>query len=252
MAGRSSEPGLGVTERVLRLLGAFDDKHVDLTLAELARRSRLPMTTAHRLVADLLRGEALERRPDGRLVVGRRLWQVGLLAPVQRELREVALPHLQDLYDATRENVHLAVREGTEALYVERVHGRNSVPLVSRAGGRLPMHATGVGKVVLAHAPADVVAKVVAEAGRVTPFTITDPARLHRELAAIRRRGYARTVEEMTLGTCSVAVPVTGPDGEVVAAVGLVTTTRHSPDRYVPALLVAAAGIARGLRVVAA
>src|SRR6187551_1685993 len=131
MAGRSSEPGLGVTERVLRLLGAFDDKHVDLTLAELARRSRLPMTTAHRLVADLLRGDALERRPDGRLVVGRRLWRVGLLAPVQRELREVALPYLQDLYDATRENVHLAVREGTEALYVERVHGRASVPLVS-------------------------------------------------------------------------------------------------------------------------
>ena len=84
-----------------------------------------------------------------------------LLAPVQGELREVAAPFLQDLYAATGDTVHLAVREGNRALYVERLSGKASVPVVSQVGGRLPLHTTGVGKVLLAHAPPDVVRQVL-------------------------------------------------------------------------------------------
>lgn len=73
----------------------------------MARRSGLPLTTTHRLLAELTAWQALERRPDGCYVIGRRLWRLGLLAPVQHELRHVALPYLQDLYDATHENVNL-------------------------------------------------------------------------------------------------------------------------------------------------
>ena len=248
MAGGTVEAGRSVTSRAFAVLEAYDDRHLRLGLSELARRSGLPLTTTHRLVAELVAWGALERRTDGCYVVGRRLWQLGLLAPVHRELREVALPFLQDLYETTRENVHLAVRSGHEALYVERLHGHGSVPLVSRAGGRLPLHATGVGKVLLAHAPPEVVLRALDRPERVTRHTITEPGRLRRELADVRRRGYARTVEEMTLGTYSVAVPVVGGDGEVVAALGLVTTTmRKDLHRLAPALQVAAAGIARGL-----
>ncbi|MGM1061134.1 IclR family transcriptional regulator [Saccharothrix sp. Mg75] len=245
MAGGSS--GRSVVARALAVLGALDGHPDGLPLAELARRGGLPLSTAHRLVRDLVAQQVLERLPDRRYVVGRRLWQLGLLARVQVELREAALPFMQDLYEATRENVHLAVRDDTSALYLERIHGHGSVPVVSRPGGRLPLHATGVGKVLLAHAPREVVAQVVAGPERCTPYTITEPGRLLRELAEVRRRGHARTAQEMTLGSCSVAVPVAGPAGAVVAALGLVVATHRDPERHVTALRVAAGGISRVL-----
>ncbi|RKT55067.1 IclR family transcriptional regulator [Saccharothrix australiensis] len=247
MAGRSTQPGRGVVAKALDVLDAFDGARDGLALTELSRRAGLPLSTTRRLAADLVEHRVLERLPDRRYAVGRRLWRLGLLARVQGDLRDVALPFLQDLYDATRENVHLAVRDGDAALYVERLHGRTSVPLVSRAGGRLPLHATGVGKVLLAHAPQDVVSAAVAHATKATPYTITEPGRLLRELAEVRRRGYARTVQEMTLGTCSVAVPVVDGDGAVVASIGVVTATRREPTRHLAPLRVAAGGISRAL-----
>ena len=102
-----------LTSRVLALLGAFDEHRPRLTLTELAEAAGLPVSTAHRLIGELGAWDALERGPDGRYVVGRRLWQVGTLAPVARELRQARCPAMQDLYEATHENVQLAVREGT-------------------------------------------------------------------------------------------------------------------------------------------
>jgi DNA-binding IclR family transcriptional regulator len=249
VSGGARNPQRSVTSRALAVLRAFDDRHRRLTLSEVARRAELPLSTAHRLVTELVDGEALQRRADGSYVVGRWLWHLGLLAPVQVELRELALPFLQDLYDATRENVHLAVRDGRHALYVERVSGRTSVPVVSRAGGTLPLHATGVGKVLLAHAPDEVRQELLGgRLERVTRHTVVEPGRLQRELAEVRRRGYARTSEEMTLGANSLAVPVLGADGDVVAALGVVTgTLRKDLPRLAPALQVAAAGITRRL-----
>ncbi len=242
------EPGRSVTSRALAVLAAFDERHTRLTLSDIARRSGLALTTAHRLVAELAQWQALERRADGSYVIGRRLWHLGLLAPVQGELRQVALPFLQDLYDATKENVQLAVREATHALYVERLSGRASVPVLSRTGVQLPLHATGVGKVLLAHAPDDLREQVLRDLAPVTPHTVTDPVRLRRELLEVRRRGWATTSQEMSLGTCSVAAPVHDAGGEVVAAVGLVTTTlRRDLARLAPAVLVTAAGVTRGL-----
>jgi len=134
MAGRGRDPGRSVTSRVLAVLSTFDDGHPRLRLSEIARLSGLPVSTVSRLLAELVAGEALARRPDGRYEVGRRLWQLGLLAPVNQELREVALPFIHDIQAATGDVVHIAVREGIAALYVERVVGRGSVPVVSRMG----------------------------------------------------------------------------------------------------------------------
>jgi DNA-binding IclR family transcriptional regulator len=249
VAGGTSEPGRPVTARALDLLGAFDTAHRRMTLTELANRAGLPIATAHRLVAELVGWGALARRHDGAYEVGHRLWTLGLLAPVQGELREVAAPFLQDLYAATGDTVHLAVRDGNRALYVERLSGNASVPVVSQVGGVLPLHATGVGKVLLAHAPPDVVRQVLGSLTRETRHSVVQPGRMVRQLSEVRRRGYARTVEEMTLGACSVAVPVHDADGAVVAAVGVVApSVRRDLVRLVPALQVAAHGITRRLR----
>lgn len=240
--------GASVTSRALAVLGAYDASHPALTLSALASRAGLPLSTAHRLVGELAEWGALQRQPDGRYVVGQRLWDLGLLAPVSRGLRDLALPFLQDLSAATGENAHLAVRDGTSALYVERISGRSSVPIVSRSGTRLPLHATGVGKVLLAHAPESVVDEALRRARRATPFTVVEAGRLRRQLAEVRRRGFALTAEEMTLGTSSVAVPVTDGTGEVSAALGVVAAaTRRDLVRRVPALQVAARGIARAI-----
>lgn len=247
MAGNTSVPGATVTARALALLGAFDEHHRRLTLTELARRADLPLPTAHRLVGELVAWGALARTPAGDYVVGRRMWDLGLLAPVQTGLRHLASPYLHDLYGATLATVHLAVRDDTEVLYLDRLSGHASVPIVSTIGSRLPLHATGVGKVLLAHAPPEVQQEVLAHLTRVTPYTITQPGLLRRQLARVHRDGYATTVEEMSLGGCSVAVPVRA-GAEVVAALGMVVPSlgRDRP-RLVGALQVAARGIGRAL-----
>jgi DNA-binding IclR family transcriptional regulator len=246
MAGNTSTPGATVTSRALALLGSFDGEHRRLTLTELAQRAELPLPTTHRLVGELVAWGALSRTSDGEYVVGRRLWDLGLLAPVQTGLREIASPYLHDLYGATLATVHLAVPDGTSVLYVDRLSGHASVPIVSTIGSRLPMHATGVGKVLLAHAPAEVQRAVLSDLPRVTPYTITQPGLLRRQLARTLRDDYATTTEEMSLGGCSIAVPVRR-GADVVAALGMVLPSLKDRAKLVGALQVAARGIGRSL-----
>jgi DNA-binding IclR family transcriptional regulator len=245
MAGGSREAGRTVTSKVLAILGAFDSGHPQLTLTELAGRSGVPLSTVHRLVGELEEWQALSRAPDGRLRVGLRLWELGQLAPSR--LQDLAHPWLQELFASTGENVHLAVRDGMEVLYVDKVAGRRAVPIVSRTGGRLPMHPTGVGKALLAFEPDWFVRSYLArQLERPTPHTITEPGRLARELATVRAQGYALTYEEMTLGSCSAAAPVL-VDGRAMAALGIVLASRRARElpRLVEPLLKVADQIGR-------
>lgn len=247
MAGRVSTPGATVTGRALALLGAFDEEHRRLTLSDLAQRADLPLPTAHRLVGELVGWGALSRVDSGHYVVGRRLWDLGMLAPLQGTMVERASPYLHDLYAATLATVHLAARDGQSALYLDRLRGHASVPVVSTIGSRLPLHATGVGKVLLAHAPEQVAVAVLSgPLERITPYTVTQPGRLRRQLGRCRSDGYATTSEEMSLGACSVAVPVL-QGGLVVAALGVVVPSLAQRPRLVAALQVAAQGVGREL-----
>jgi DNA-binding IclR family transcriptional regulator len=248
VAGNTSRPGRTVVSRAFALLAAFDESHRRLTLTELARRADLPVPTAHRLVAELVQQGALSRTSSGEYVVGRRLWSLGMLSPVQSGLLEAASPFLHDLYAATLATVHLAVRDGTHVLYLDRLAGRSSVPVVSTVGSRLPLYPTGVGKVLLAYAPDAVQAQVLSSLKRITPHTITQANRLRAELDHVLSEGYATTVEEMTLGACSVAVPIRRHETDVVAALGIVVPSlRRSRAQLVAALQVAAHGIGRSI-----
>ena len=240
--------GRSITLRALSILEAFDAAHRRLNLTEIACRSELPLATAHRHIRELVDWQALERREDGTYQIGPRLWHLGLLSPMHAELRELALPHLQDLYAATGATVHLAVREGAEALYIERLGGVRSVPVVSRPGATLPLHATAVGKVLLAWAPADVQRATLARLRRLTPYTVVEPARLAAQLDEIRRTATASTREERGVGASSIAVGVTGTRG-VTAAVGLVLpSTRPNIWAGLTPLRAAAAAIGTRLR----
>ena len=238
-----------VTSKVLALLAAFDPASSELTLSELARRAGLSLPTAHRRVAELVEWGALERGGHGRFRIGLRLWEVGSLAPRGLGLRELAMPTLEDLYEITHENVQLAVREGLELVFVERIAGRHAVPVLTRVGGRFALHATGVGLVLLAHAPAAVQEDLLASPlDRYTEKTITDPKQLRRVLAAVRRNGYAVSDRQVTMDSFSVAAPVLGPDDTVAAAVSLVVAFARADEvALAPLVQAAARGISRAL-----
>lgn len=238
-----------VAGRVLNVLGAFTAEHPVLTLSELSRRSGVPLTTTHRLVGELTQRGALERDPGGGYRIGLWLWEVASLAPTGAGLRESALPFLEDLYEATHQNVQLAVLDGGEVVYVERITGRDSIPIQSRVGGRLPVHATGVGLVLLAYAPPEVQEQVLASPlKRYSAKTIATEARLRRALADVRRDGFAISDGQIEPEAVSVAAPVHGHDDTVVAAISIVVPANGTgPRSFVPAVRAAARGISRVL-----
>jgi DNA-binding IclR family transcriptional regulator len=241
-------PRRSVTSKALAVLGTFDPAHSRRTLTEIAAATGLPLSTTHRLIAELVAWEGLTRSADGRYEIGRRIWALGSLSAVSRELRAIALPFMQDLSATTGENVHIAVLDGDLALYIDRISGRRAVPVVSKPGARLPLHATGVGKVLLAHGGPELQDRVMNRLTRHTPLTIVEPMRLQRQLEQIVDRGYATTHEEMTPGSSSLAVPVRDRTDRVVAALGLVTaSTRRELNRLVPAVQLAGRGISRML-----
>lgn len=238
--------GRSVTSRALDLIGAFDVKHPTLTLTELAARCNMPLATAHRLAGELEAWHALDRDKNNRYQIGTRLWEIGLLAPVPSRLREIALPFMQDLYEKCKENIHFAVSHGRDALYIAKLTGHSAVDIISREGSRLPLHSTGVGKVLLAFSAKEAVDTYCAHPlTRCTKHTIVEPGRLRRELALTRHRGYALTNEEMTLGSCSIAVPVFDANEVAVASLGIVVhSVMKNLDKFLPQLKVEAAKIA--------
>ncbi|WP_307849490.1 IclR family transcriptional regulator [Qaidamihabitans albus] len=238
-----------VTAKVLAMLEAFTPATPELTLSELARRADISLPTAHRRAAELVDWGALERGADGRYRVGLRLWEVASLAPRGLGLRDVAMPFLEDLYEVTHENVQLAVREGLELVFVERIAGRHAVPVLTRVGGRFALHATGVGLVLLAHAPAEVQEQALATPLHAyTAKTITDPDRLREVLAAVRRNGYSVSDGQVTLDALSVAAPIRDPRQDVIAAVSLVVRAdTAAPITLAPLVQAAARGISRTL-----
>jgi len=246
---RSRVDERSVTARGFAVLDAFTTAAPTLSLSEIARRAGLPLTTAHRLVAELRAAGALERDVDGTYRIGLRLWEIGSLAPRGVPLREAALPFLEDLYEVTHENAQLGVREGHDVVYIERIAGRRAVGVLTRVGGRFPLHASGVGLVLLAHAPERVQREVLdGPLQRFTEHTVTDPARLERILAQVRRDGVATSDRQVTDDALSVAAPVTDSSGEVIAALSVVAKAGDGvAARLAPVVRAAALGTSRVL-----
>ncbi|WP_105969910.1 IclR family transcriptional regulator [Streptomyces geranii] len=226
-----------VLARGVTLLRVCGDADTALSLAELALRTGLPKPTAHRLIGELVRLGLVERTPEGSYRIGLALFVLGQSAPSVRELRDTALPFLGDLHDATKENVHLAVPDGTDTLFLEKITGRRATPIVSRSGGRLPAHCTATGKIFLAHGPR----LSRATLPRLTPRTLTLPGQLARDLALTRARGYGVNLEEAEVGISAVAAPVYGRDSRPVAAISVTGGTRRLDVDRVGAHVCAAA-----------
>lgn len=247
MSGNNRETGRSVLSKGFAILSALRTAETGLTRPQIARRTGLPMTTVLRLATEMREMGALELDDHGTYRLGAWLWELGTLAASRSTLREIALPYMQDLYEATHENVQLAVLDGYDALFVERIRGTKSVVIATRPGGRLPLHATGVGKALLAYEPLTFVDEVIAHGlAQMTPYTITDGDVLRRDLAQVRKHGYSTTKDEMTIGAVSVGAAIFGPDDQVVGAVSLVVATKGAnPIAIAPAVRAVANGLTR-------
>lgn len=211
-------------DKAVSLLVAFGDQASSgLGVSELARRSQLNKSTAYRVLGMLERNGVVER-VGTHYRLGARLHELGrsVYAPGGERIRDLLLPFVTDLYEATKDTVHLATLHGTDVIYLVKLYGHRPVSAPSRIGGHLPAYCTAVGKVQLAYAP-DAAAQVTASAP-LRPFTartITDPAALAAELDRIRRDGIAFDDEESQVGLSCVAAPVLGAGGRPVAALSV-------------------------------
>ncbi len=239
--------GESVVARVVRVLEAFTPDDPALSVTEIARRSGLPITTASRLIAELAAHGLLARR-DGAVRVGVRMWELAQRASPTLSLREAAMPFLEDLHAVIGQHVQVAVLDGDEVLFVERISAPNAVINYTRIAGRLSLHASSSGQVLLAHAPAEQQERVLAAPlQRLTPNTPTRPELVRAMLADIRRQGYALCPGFIHVDATGVAVPVRDGSGAVVAAIGAVVPNDGNAYVHVPALLAAARGIGRTL-----
>ncbi|SDN99490.1 transcriptional regulator, IclR family [Klenkia soli] len=227
------------------VLSAFEGGRASFGLTELARHAGLPLTTTHRIVADLLVADVLRREPDGQLRLGRRLWKVAQNAG--REVRESARPHLAELFRQTGRPAQLAIRDAGHSLLIDVVHGPAQAGSPSRPGTRMPLHACATGKVMLAfEEPWIRSGYLTGTLAAPTRATQVDSGALDDQLAVVRREGFALSVEEARVGTAALAVPVVVGTGYAVAAVGLVAA---APDarrlrEHLPVLRHAAAAMA--------
>ena len=211
---KAGETPSAVIDRISLVLDSFDGPG-RLTLAQIVRRTGLPRSSAHRMLERLVALRWLRR--DGRdYELGMRLVELGSLALHQDRIHRAAIPLLGDLHRATGLVVHLAVLDGSDVVYLEKIGDQMAVAIPTRIGGRQPAHCTAVGKAILA----DNGATEVDLADRRTRFSIASSAQLATELEKVRVHGIAFEREESLPGFGCVAAPI-GPPGRAVAAVSV-------------------------------
>jgi DNA-binding IclR family transcriptional regulator len=240
--------GESVLERAVRILDAFSPDEPALLVSEIARRSGLHVATASRLIAELVDLGLLARDDNRRVRVGVRLWELGLRASATLSLRNAAMPSMEDLHAVVGQHTQLGVLEGDEVLFVERLSAPGAVINITRIAGRLPLHASSSGLVLLAHgSPARQERTLSLPLKAYTDKTITSPAKLRATLAAIRQQGYAFCPGHIHPDATGIAVPVRDARDMVVAALSVIVPNDGHAHSQVAALRTAARGVTRRL-----
>ncbi|EGO64348.1 IclR family transcriptional regulator [Acetonema longum] len=207
-------------QRALSILEEFSIKEKELGVTEIAKRVGLNKSTCFGLLNTLQALGYIEQNSDnGKYRLGLKLFLLGQVYEAGLEIRDIAGPFLQHLADLFQETVHLVVREGMNAVYVDKVEGPQGIRMYSQIGRRVPLHATGVGKAMLAFFSETDFDSVAAKGlPQFTANTITDETKLRSQMALIRQRGYSIDDEEIEIGLRCVAAPIFNHRGEAIAA----------------------------------
>lgn len=222
------EPPKSVLGRTFAVLDAFGPKDRIVSLTELSQRTGLPKSTLHRLAATLVDWGALVKTDVG-YHLGMHLFELGGRVPFQRLLRDVALPYMEDLYEATHETIQLAVLDGAEVVYIDKIAGHRAGDVPTHMGGRLPAYRVALGKALLAQSPLETEAVLSGQLVRVTPYTITTPRLLEEQLRAAADTGVAYDREESRVGLTCAAAPVFDRMGSAIAALSVAGASCRMP-----------------------
>src|SRR5437879_2357055 len=210
-------------QRGLKLLNLFSESPRGLTAKQVAASSRLPVSTVHRFLANLVTAGFLNRDLEGTHHLGIACFAIGQAAAGQLDIRRLSLPHLRDLNQQTRETIHLTVRHGVSAVYVEKLDSPEPLRIHSRIGAAVPLYCTAVGKVMLAYMPDEERKKILPQLGlkRLTPNTVGNRQELEGELYRVRKNGYACDLEEHELHIRCIAAPIWDHAGGVHASLSI-------------------------------
>jgi len=243
----NSRTGDSVIDRLVRVLATFDAAHTAQSSSDISRRAGLPASTGHRLVADLVDSGLLERDDEGRARVGMRLWELATRGSLALGLRQAALPAMERVQASVRQHTQLGVLDGDQVLFLERLSHPDAGANIAQIAGRLPLHASSSGLVLLAFAPPVVAERVLAgPLERLAPGTIGEAGALRRKLAEVRRIGYAVAPGSIEAVSTGLAVPIRDR-GAVVAALGVVLPRGDESDAVVAVLRAAATEIEQAL-----
>jgi DNA-binding IclR family transcriptional regulator len=251
--GKARRMRLSSVANSIRLTKAFSENEFEMGISALAIRLGLAKSTVHRLASTLVEYDILEQnRETGKYRLGLALFELGTLVRRKMDTASESREQMYSLAQASGETVQLAVFDHQSVLYIRILESRQAVRMSTIAGARAPAHCTGVGKVLLAHQPQDVIGRVL-DAGlkRYTDATITEPAVLAEELAAIRAKGYAIDDEEIEVGLRCVAAPIRNHSGRVIAAISVAAPvqrmTKKNAQATATAVVAAADAISRRL-----
>ena len=239
-----------VIDRMMTLLDALAESSDPVSLKELATRTRLHPSTAHRILASMAVARMVERQDGGSYRLGIRLLELGHIVKTRINLREIALPHMQGLHEALGEAINLAVRRDDQIVYIERTsRGRSKVRVVYLVGDSAPLHLTSIGKLFLADAGLESTRQYAKRTGLPgkTEHSLTSIGALEKDLDWVRRHHMANDIEEAELGLRCIAAPIHDDEGTLIAGLSVsAPTERHKPE-WVELVRDAADSISRDL-----
>jgi DNA-binding IclR family transcriptional regulator len=247
MSINHESPSVAV-ERALAMLEAVAQESDGLSNAEISRKLQIPKSSASYILRTLEKQAYLKRDAEtGKYRVGLKILSLSRGALSGIDVREVALPIMRHLMEKTNLTCHLAILDGPEAVYIEKVEPQGFIRMDTWVGRRMRVHATSVGKALVAHIPQARLEKILSDRGmeKRTPKTITTVPRLLKDLEKVRAQGYAMDDEENNLGARCLGAPVFNQSGAIEASIGLSGTTNQVNAQTMPRILEALKDAAR-------
>jgi IclR family KDG regulon transcriptional repressor len=226
-------PIIQSVDRALQILDLFDEYNTELKITEISLRLNLHKSTTHSLLKTLQHHNYIKQNlQNGKYGLGLKLFERGSFVINSLDIREISKRYLIELSVQTGQTVNLVILDGKEGLYIDKIEGPSTTVLYSRVGGRVPIHTSAVGKVLVGFKTGDEIEKILA--GYVfkkqTNYTILYRAEFLSELEHVRRQGYAVDNQENEPGICCIAVPIRDHTKRVVAAISLSATVTKIKD----------------------
>lgn len=218
-----SKVGISSANQTLDILEYIVLSGREVSLKEISEEIGLHISTVHRYLSSLLEKGYVRKTQNGLYKPGFRILELSSYILQSLDLREIARPYLIELMENTKQTVHLTIRDGYEGVYIDKVEGPGTLPMMSRIGMRMPLYSTSFGKILLAYSPESFINEYLRKVPLIprTENTITNPEKLREELLKVKKQGYAFDNEENERGIKCIGAPIFDFSGNVVAAVSI-------------------------------